>query len=472
MRQTKKKKESSSGEIDLEKYQTNASRKQLANESYLPPEIRSEQLSRNMLYFGSNGMQSITNASVLVVGLGGVGSHAAHMLARSGVKYLRLIDFDQVTLSSLNRHACATLEDVGIPKVIALKRFLHKVCPDRNFLDIDALPRMYTGTEKDGDMMDFPAGKVSGLQLDKANWDFIIDAIDDVPTKAKLLAHCIRNNIRVVSCMGAGGKSDATRIHISDLRTACQDPLATKLRQTLKKSLKNDSSIKNESYMEDMDKVAVIYSSEKTVVKLVDFTPEQKEEGIHKFGAVDNMRIRVLPVLGTMPAIMGQSMAAMVLCELGGKPFSPMSGERIGRNLRHRLFQHLKNREKAIRNSVEEDIVDDQLHNEDKKHNDDIMVPRIIKGKWIGPVQIDADDVEYMLTEIWRNRCCVSGQRLGTVLELARWDLSKPSNCQNLVLLGVKAMQQFDKDGRDSIPVDIRRKVEERLKSCRIDSRM
>lgn len=66
MRQTKKKKESSSGEIDLEKYQTNASRKQLANESYLPPEIRSEQLSRNMLYFGSNGMQSITNASVLV----------------------------------------------------------------------------------------------------------------------------------------------------------------------------------------------------------------------------------------------------------------------------------------------------------------------------------------------------------------------------------------------------------------------
>ena len=243
----------------------------------------------------------------------------------SGVKYLRLIDFDQVTLSSLNRHACATLEDVGIPKVIALKRFLHKVCPDRNFLDIDALPRMYTGTEKDGDMMDFPAGKVSGLQLDKANWDFIIDAIDDVPTKAKLLAHCIRNNIRVVSCMGAGGKSDVTRIHISDLRTACQDPLATKLRQTLKKSLKNDSSIKNESYMEDMDKVAVIYSSEKTVVKLVDFTPEQKEEGIHKFGAVDNMRIRVLPVLGTMPAIMGQSMAAMVLCELGGKPFSVRS---------------------------------------------------------------------------------------------------------------------------------------------------
>ncbi|MFN9983223.1 MAG: ThiF family adenylyltransferase, partial [bacterium] len=53
-------------------------------------------------------MKSICQSSVVVVGLGGVGSHAANMLARAGVGYLRLIDFDQVTLSSLNRHACAT----------------------------------------------------------------------------------------------------------------------------------------------------------------------------------------------------------------------------------------------------------------------------------------------------------------------------------------------------------------------------
>ena len=53
-----------------------------------------------------------------MVGLGGVGSHAAHMLARSGIGYLRFIDFDQVTLSSLNQHACATLEDVGIHGIL------------------------------------------------------------------------------------------------------------------------------------------------------------------------------------------------------------------------------------------------------------------------------------------------------------------------------------------------------------------
>ena len=65
-------------------------------------------------------MERITRANVLIVGLGGVGSHTAHMLARAGVKYLRLVDFDQVTLSSLNRHAVATLKDVGLPKATVL----------------------------------------------------------------------------------------------------------------------------------------------------------------------------------------------------------------------------------------------------------------------------------------------------------------------------------------------------------------
>jgi hypothetical protein len=72
-----------------------------------------EQLSRNTMFYGEENQQNVANAFVIVVGLGGVGSHAAHMLARSGVGKLRLVDFDQVTLSSLNRHAVATRDDVG-----------------------------------------------------------------------------------------------------------------------------------------------------------------------------------------------------------------------------------------------------------------------------------------------------------------------------------------------------------------------
>lgn len=302
---TLKKKEKSKHDDDL----YNVSSAEGVEQRELPIEIREEQLSRNTLYFGEEGMNRLKGAHVIVVGLGGVGSHTAHMLARAGVGYLRLIDFDQVTVSSLNRHACATLKDVGLPKVVALERFLKQICPDSNFLQVDARVQMYTGdASKDGPLLE---GK---------DWDFVVDAIDDVPTKARLLAHCAKQKIRVISCMGAGGKSDITRLHISNLKSASRDPLASKLRQTIRRLL--PKNCKELSCLEDVDQLATLYSSEKTVMKLAEMTPEQKEQGIHNFGAVDNMRIRVMPVLGTMPAVMGQSLAAYVLCELANKPFN------------------------------------------------------------------------------------------------------------------------------------------------------
>jgi len=162
--------------------------------------------------------------------------------------------------------------------------------------------------------------------------------------------------------MGAGGKADPTRVHISDLRSASRDPLATAVRQKLrllaKKEAKesgtkitNGSGVSSGGWLsciDDDSRLAVVFSSEKVVAKLADITDEQKEEGMQNFGAVDNMRVRVLPVLGTMTAIMGQSLAAQALCELGGKPFSPLGSERVGRNVRHKLYQHLKSREKKF----------------------------------------------------------------------------------------------------------------------------
>lgn len=260
----------------------------------VPEALRKEQLSRHELYFGTKGMESIQGARVCVVGLGGVGSHTAIMLARGGVGFLRLIDFDQVTLSSLNRHACATLRDVGIPKVEAVKN----TCLELGVENVEAVAEMYTAESGPG-LLSLPKGQ---------SWDIVIDCIDDVPTKAALLAKCITTNTRVLSCMGAGGKSDMTRLHVSDLRTASRDPLASKLRQTIKKTMKSFSEKPaDDSYLDDTDQLTIIYSSEKTVAKLADLTEEQKEEADKtQFGAVDGMRIRVLPVLGPLPAIMGQ----------------------------------------------------------------------------------------------------------------------------------------------------------------------
>jgi tRNA A37 threonylcarbamoyladenosine dehydratase len=405
----------------------------------IPQELREEQLSRHTLYFGEQGIQSIQNSKVCVVGLGGVGSHTALMLARGGVETLRLIDFDQVTLSSLNRHACATLEDVGIPKVTCVQT----VCQKLGVHNVDARVEMYT--KESG-----PALLALGGNDD---WDIVIDCIDDVPTKAALLAYCIQHKIRVLSCMGAGGKSDMTRLHISDLKNAAKDPLASKLRQTMKRVMKqqqqeqqpNDVFELDDSYLDDMDQLTIIYSSEKTVAKLADLTDEQKEQrDKSQFGAVDGMRIRILPVLGPIPAIMGQSLAAIALCELGQKPIhQPVTGERIGRNVRNRMFQHLQRRELQITNGTLD-----------------------VGASFNGPIQIDHNDIEYLMG-VWRNRCAVTGARLGTVLELVRWDLSKPATTFNLVLMAVHAFKAYDEQGRSSIPEHVQRRIETRLESCR-----
>ena len=479
----------------------------------LPSEIRMEMLSRNSLYFAppsssndinsnsSGGMERITNAHVLIVGLGGVGSHIAHMLARSGVKYLRLIDFDMITVSSLNRHAVATMADVSLPKATVLANHLRAICPDEQMLVLDPVVRMYTGNpDKDGNILDPPTS--SSHSSSSSGWNVVIDAIDDVPTKTLLIAHFAKQHDgpRILSCMGAGGKADPTRIHISDLRSASRDPLAASVRQRLRllgkkeakqmygniKTITDGSGVANGGWLsclDDESRLAVIYSSEQTVAKLADITPEQKTDGIHNFGQVDNMRVRILPVLGTMPAIMGQALAAMALCELGGKAFTPMSAERVGRNVRHRLYQHLKSREKKLEDRFS--------HSSSSSSSSSIVVPTTtlegvsttVNGGlndnntkysniYVGPIMIDPDDVEYIMSELWKNQCAISGDRLGTTLELHRWDRSRPAMPNNLVLLSAKTANKFEEDfekfgdGRTGLDESIRRRVDARLRLC------
>ena len=140
----------------------------------------------------------------------------------------------------------------------------------------------------------------------------------------------------------------------------------------------------------------------------------------------------------------------------------------------------MKNRERSLRidieqqNSVETDLVNDQR---DWQRYEVVRPSTTINGYWVGPPQIDVDDIEYIRSEVWRNRCCVTGETLGTVLEIARWHMAKPSNCQNLVLIGAKAMKKFDDaisstgDGRTSVSADIQKRIQGRLDLCQLDSR-
>jgi tRNA A37 threonylcarbamoyladenosine dehydratase len=445
----------------------------------LPLSLREEQLSRSSLYFGDENMSRLSqNTRVCIVGVGGVGSHAAVSLARAGLgPLIRLVDFDQVTLSSLNRHACATLQDVGTPKVTCVQEYIRKIIPNDEYLTVDARVELFNA-ESAHHLLALP---------NQHTWDMVIDAIDDIPTKAELIQYCLQHQIPVVSCMSAGGKADVTRLHISDLQSAAKDPLATKLRQTLKRIISKTNSNDEEtgissSYLEDMEQLSIVYSSEKTVVKLAELTADQKAAP-HTFGAMDYMRVRVVPVLGTMPAIMGLSLAAVTLTRLGNKPLQPVPCERVGRSVRHKMLQHLKIREERIQKKILEqvglspqtnatnDIIEDDekelLESELDATNDTDNQGRMVDGIWIGRVQVDMDDVEYLM-EVWRNRCAVTGARLGAVLALARWNMDQPSTTNNLVLMSSPALKRFDQpNGKSQIPVAVQRMIEERLAACR-----
>jgi tRNA A37 threonylcarbamoyladenosine dehydratase len=169
------------------------------------------------------------------------------MLCRSGVGKLRLIDFDQVTLSSLNRHAVATMDDVGVSKAKAMKSRLQNIVP---WCNIDEVTEMFVMAEAD--------------RLLNGNPDLVLDCIDDVNTKAELIAYCIKNHIPVLTSMGAGGKSDPTRMRVAPLSDCINDPLAQKIKWKLKK---------HQIAAED---VMSVFSIEKPVCELLPLDEEQK----------------------------------------------------------------------------------------------------------------------------------------------------------------------------------------------------
>ena len=257
-----------------------------------PPEILEEQFTRNIQFFGKDGQQKIHSARVIVVGLGGVGSHAAVSLARSGVGHLRLIDFDRVTISSLNRHASGTWSDVGVSKVASVKRFIDEFNPS---CAVEAKEELFSLIDAHRLILDFKP-------------DFVIDAIDNVPTKVDLLAFCMEQGIPIISSCGTACKKDPSKFKIGFLEDVQEDELARAVRQRLRK--------RNVSL-----KIPVVYSTEKSELKLLPLKDFQEDDP-KNFQAVKNFRVRILPVIGPLPTIAGNAMAAFVICQLADSPLT------------------------------------------------------------------------------------------------------------------------------------------------------
>jgi tRNA A37 threonylcarbamoyladenosine dehydratase len=175
---------------------------------------------RTVLFYGEEAFALIRKAAVTVIGLGGVGGHAAVNLARSGIGALHLVDFDTVTPSSLNRSPFAEPADIGRLKTDALRDYLVRVCPDtlvsvtEAFCGDDTLPELVP-----------PDGPP----------DVVLDAIDSLNPKVSLLAWCCDHGIPVITSMGAAGKGDVGQVRTGDLATSTICPLARKVRTRLKK---------------------------------------------------------------------------------------------------------------------------------------------------------------------------------------------------------------------------------------------
>ncbi|KAJ3077842.1 hypothetical protein HK102_004925, partial [Quaeritorhiza haematococci] len=278
-------------------------------------ELVREQLARNYAFLGEEGVDKVRKSFVIVIGLGGVGSHAAHMLLRSGVEHLRLVDFDQVTLSSLNRHAVARQADVGTPKVTCIERHFKEIAPHAR---IDARAEMFSAANADDMLSGDP--------------DYVLDCIDNMDTKLELIQICVERGLRIVSSMGSGAKSDPSRIQIADISDTQEDPLARATRRGLRRV--------------GIEKgVTVVYSTEKPGKVGLLPLDEEKADAADQYATLPNFRARILPVLGTIPAIFGCALASYVLTELAGFETRPLA-IKLRDGTYNRLHRDLCNKEK------------------------------------------------------------------------------------------------------------------------------
>ena len=178
-----------------------------------------EWLERTSLLLGDEKLKKLQNANVLVVGLGGVGAYAAEMIARSGVGRMTIADADTVSPTNINRQLIALHSTIGKEKSELMADRLRDINPE---IELTVVNRFIKDDETDA-------------LLDSDKFDYVVDAIDTLSPKLALIKGCLDRNIPLVSSMGAGAKTDPTKMEICDIAKTHHCPLAHMLRKRLHK---------------------------------------------------------------------------------------------------------------------------------------------------------------------------------------------------------------------------------------------
>ena len=168
---------------------------------------------------GPDGMQALQDASVIIFGLGGVGSWCAEGLVRSGIRRLTLVDSDCVCITNINRQLMATTRTIGKVKVEVLRDRLLEINPKA---EINAVQAIYSSENADS------------FHLEQ--YDYIIDAIDSLKDKAALILHACRMPGTFFSSMGAACKVDPTAVKVAEFWAVRGCPLGAALRKKFRKA--------------------------------------------------------------------------------------------------------------------------------------------------------------------------------------------------------------------------------------------
>ena len=176
-------------------------------------------LERTELLIKENGFEKLQNANLLVIGLGGVGSFAAEFLARAGVGNMTIVDGDVVDITNINRQLPALHSTVGKSKVELVGERLLDINPKLNLVQINE----FLNPERMGEV------------IDSQEFKYILDCIDSVTPKITLIKMAKRKRVKIVSCMGAGGKIDPAKVMVRDISKTYNCFLAKNVRKRLKK---------------------------------------------------------------------------------------------------------------------------------------------------------------------------------------------------------------------------------------------
>lgn len=236
--------------------------------------ITAEWQERTCQLVGPEQMERYRQARVLVVGVGGVGGYAAELLVRGGVGHLTLVDADSVQPSNINRQLCALHSTVGRRKVEILSERFREINPD---IELTVLPEY------------LEAGRVPEL-LDAQKYDFIVDAIDTIAPKCTLIMEALKRKIPIVCSMGAGAKTDITKVQFADLWETYHCGLSKAVRTRLKKE-----GVRR--------KVPVVFSSEQADPNAVLCVNERNKKS-------------TTGTISYMPAVFGCYLAQYVLTRL------------------------------------------------------------------------------------------------------------------------------------------------------------